>query len=72
MRIVFMGTPELARTILEKLVEHHEVVGVYTRPDAVRGRGKKLVASPVKECALAAGIPCSRRAISPIRAKSSS
>ena len=57
MRIVFMGTPEFAATILEELAAHHEVAAVYTRPDAVRGRGKKLVASPVKELAERLGLP---------------
>lgn len=57
MRIVFMGTPAFAATILEELVQHHEVVAVYTRPDAVRGRGKALLASPVKEVALRESIP---------------
>lgn len=56
MRIVFMGTPAFAATILEELVQHHEVVAVYTRPDAVRGRGKALLASPVKDVALREGI----------------
>ena len=56
MRIVFMGTPQLAATILESLCDDHDVVGVFTRPDAVRGRGKKLVASPVKEVAIAHGL----------------
>jgi methionyl-tRNA formyltransferase len=46
-----MGTPQFSADILEELARVHEVVGVYTRPDAVRGRGKKLVASPVKEVA---------------------
>ena len=53
MRIVFMGTPTFAADILEELYWHHDVVGVFTRPDAVRGRGKRLEPSPVKECALA-------------------
>ena len=57
MRVVFMGTPDFAATVLEELVNHHEVVGVYTRPDAVRGRGSALVASPVKACAERFGIP---------------
>lgn len=57
MRVVFMGTPEFSATILENLVAQHEVVGVYTRPDAVRGRGSKLVPSPVAQVARAAGIP---------------
>ena len=56
MKVVFMGTAPLASTILEELHRCHEVVGVFTRPDAVRGRGKKLVASPVKETALALGL----------------
>ena len=48
MRVVFMGTPAFAATILDDLVQHHDVVAVYTRPDAVRGRGKRLEPSPVK------------------------
>ena len=56
MRIVFMGTPDFAASILIELKEQHDVIAVYTRPDAVRGRGKTLVASPVKKVALEAGI----------------
>ncbi len=57
MRIVFMGTPEFAAQILEVLLaSSHEVAGVVTRPDAVRGRGKALAASPVKECASKSGV----------------
>ena len=58
MRVVFMGTPDIAATCLKKiLTEGFEVVGVYTQPDRPKGRGMKLTASPVKETALAAGIP---------------
>lgn len=57
MRIVFMGTPDFAANILYELKEQHDVVAVYTRPDAVRGRGKALVPSPVKKVAIEAGIP---------------
>ncbi len=57
MRVVFMGTPEFAASILIELKEQHEVIAVYTRADAVRGRGKQLIASEVKQVALAAGIP---------------
>ncbi|WP_302961827.1 methionyl-tRNA formyltransferase [uncultured Adlercreutzia sp.] len=57
MRVVYMGTPAFSASILEQLIPHHEVVAVYTRPDAVRGRGKELVPSPVKQVAEAAGIP---------------
>lgn len=57
MRIVFMGTPVFAATILEYVGEQHDVVAVYTRPDAVRGRGKALVPSPVKALAQKLEIP---------------
>lgn len=56
MRVVFMGTPAFAATILEDLVQQHEVVAVYTRPDAIRGRGSKLVPSPVKAAAERLGL----------------
>ena len=57
MRIVFMGTPEFAVPSLELLAEKYEVVLVVTRPDAVRGRGKRLEPSPVKACAEGLGLP---------------
>ena len=57
MRIVFMGTPEFAVDSLRALAKGHEVSLVITRPDAVRGRGRKLDPSPVKEAALELGIP---------------
>lgn len=58
MRIVFMGTPDIARTCLEKICEAgHEVVGVYTKPDTPKNRGMKMTMSAVKEYALEAGIP---------------
>ncbi len=56
MRIVFMGTPDFAASILEAISPVHDVVAVYTRADAVRGRGKKLVPSPVKAAAERLGI----------------
>ncbi len=56
MRIVFMGTPDFAVPSLEKCHEVYDVVEVVTRPDAVRGRGKTLVASPVKQKAQELGI----------------
>ena len=58
MRVVFMGTPDIAATCLKKiLADGFDVVGVYTQPDRPKGRGMKMVCSPVKEVALAAGIP---------------
>ncbi|KQV19329.1 MULTISPECIES: methionyl-tRNA formyltransferase [unclassified Kitasatospora] len=58
MRLVFAGTPEVAVPALDALIasERHEVVAVVTRPDAISGRGRKLVASPVAQRAEAAGI----------------
>ena len=53
-----MGTPDIAATCLKKiLADGFEVVGVYTQPDRPKGRGMKLVASPVKEIAIANAIP---------------
>ncbi len=58
MKVVFMGTPDIAATCLQKLLaDGFDVIGVYTQPDRPKGRGMKLVATPVKEVALAAGIP---------------
>ena len=56
MRIVFMGTPDFAAQILEGVIAEHDVIAVYTRQDKVRGRGKRLLPSIVKEVALANGI----------------
>ncbi len=58
MRIVFAGTPEFARAALAALVDAgHEVPLVLTQPDRPAGRGMKLHPSPVKQEALARGIP---------------
>ncbi len=58
MRIVFMGTPDFSVPVLEALVqEGHEVVQVVTQPDKPKGRGKSVLMTPVKEKALALGLP---------------
>ena len=58
MRVVFMGTPDIAATCLKKIIaDGFEVVGVYTQPDRPKGRGMKMVFSPVKEVAIAHNIP---------------
>ncbi len=57
MRVLFMGTPNFAVPSLEALDKNFEVVAAVTRPDAVRGRGKKLVPSPVKAAAQEREIP---------------
>lgn len=56
-RVIFMGTPEFAVPCLAALYEHCEVLGVVTQPDKPRGRGQKLVPSPVKAWAAAHGLP---------------
>lgn len=58
LRIVFAGTPEFSVSCLEACrASGAEVVAVYTQPDRPAGRGRKLTPSPVKQAALAAGIP---------------
>ncbi|GHA54343.1 methionyl-tRNA formyltransferase [Pontibacter akesuensis] len=58
LRIVFMGTPDFAVPTLQTLVEHkYNVVAVITAPDKPAGRGQKINQSPVKEYAVAQGIP---------------
>ena len=58
MRVVFMGTPDIAATCLTKILQQgHCVVGVYTQPDRPKNRGMKLAFSPVKEVALANELP---------------
>ena len=53
LRIVFMGTPDFATTILKHLVENNQnVVGVITAPDKPAGRGRKLNESSVKKYAV--------------------
>ena len=57
MRIVFIGTPDFARTILERLVtDGYEICGVFTQPDKPRNRNK-VTPSPVKEYALTQNLP---------------
>jgi methionyl-tRNA formyltransferase len=58
MRIVFMGTPEVAAFSLERLFEAPEpVVGVVTQPDRPAGRGRKTILSPVRRAAEIHGVP---------------
>ena len=63
MRIVFAGTPEPAAIVLKHLLDSgHEVAAVLTRPDAPRGRGRKLFPSPVAQLAQEHGIEVLRPA----------
>src|SRR6266704_880872 len=67
LRIIYMGTPQFAVPPLEALIQGvapgavlsqgYEIVTVITRPDKPVGRGQEIVYSPVKQAALAHGIP---------------
>lgn len=58
MRLIFAGTPAAAVPSLEALLaSRHDVLAVLTRPDAQRGRGRRLEESPVSQAARAAGLP---------------
>jgi len=53
MNIIFMGTPDLAAEVLNKLINsEHQILAVVTQPDKPKGRGKQVQCSPVKELAL--------------------
>jgi methionyl-tRNA formyltransferase len=59
MRLVFCGTPDFAVPALERLIRARDfqIEAVVTQPDRPRGRGLEMALSPVKQTALAAGIP---------------
>lgn len=58
MRILFMGTPDFAQESLRCLYESkYDIIGVVTNPDKPKGRGMKMVMSPVKEYAIEKEIP---------------
>jgi methionyl-tRNA formyltransferase len=59
LRIVFCGTPAFAVPSLQRLIAEpdFEIAGVVTQPDRPRGRGQEIQTSPVKDAAVAAGIP---------------
>jgi len=56
--VVFAGTPDFAEPSLEAITSsRHRLVAVFTQPDRPSGRGRRVTAGPVKERALALGIP---------------
>jgi len=58
LKILFLGTAEFACPTLESLLaSRHEVMGVVTQPDRPKGRGQKLIPTPVKSIALKAHLP---------------
>ena len=66
MKIIFMGTPDFAAGALKAIAEAgHQVTAVVTQPDRQKGRGKEIAYPPVKEYALAQGIPV----LQPVRIK---
>ncbi|KAB1661843.1 methionyl-tRNA formyltransferase [Pseudoclavibacter sp. CFCC 13796] len=61
MRIIFAGTPEIAATVLRRIIDSpHEIAAVVTRPDAPQGRRRRLTPSPVAALAEAEGLPVVR------------
>ncbi len=57
MRLVFMGTPEFAATVLDGCLDSHDVLAAYARPDAASGRGNRLHPPAVKVLAESRGVP---------------
>ncbi|BBE29869.1 methionyl-tRNA formyltransferase [Tepiditoga spiralis] len=58
LRIVFMGTPDFATIVLKSLIENnYNIIGVFSQPDKPKGRGKKLLPTPVKKLAIENNIP---------------
>ena len=71
MKVAFAGTPEFARVALAAIHgAGHEVPLVLTQPDRPAGRGMKLQASPVKQCALEHGIALAQPRTTPARSMS--
>ena len=56
-RVVFMGTPDFAVPVLEKLIEHTNVVLVVSQPDRMVGRKHEIKPTPIKEMAIKHNIP---------------
>ena len=59
LQLAFAGTPELARVVLESLIDtkQYDIGIVFTKPDRPSGRGRKLKQSEVKKFAIANNIP---------------
>ncbi|MGZ6317619.1 MAG: methionyl-tRNA formyltransferase, partial [Anaerolineales bacterium] len=56
-RMVFMGSPEFAATVLRSLMGRYEITGVVTQPDRPAGRGRQLKPPAVKTVASELGLP---------------
>ena len=69
MRVIYMGTPDFAVSILEAIIEKgHNVIAVVTQADKPKGRGKEIQYTPVKEAAIKHNIPVYQ----PLRIKNNS
>ena len=69
MKILFMGTPDIASGCLQELIDKkYDIIGVVTQPDKQVGRGKKIVFSPVKQVAIENNLPVYQ----PVKAKEES
>ncbi len=66
MKVIFFGTPDFAVPSLKVLAEKHNVLAAVSQPDKPKGRGKKVIPTPVKEAAISCGIPV----LQPLSAKS--
>ena len=68
MNVLFMGTPDFAKESLEAVYNAgHKIIGVVTNPDKPKGRGMKMIASPVKEFAIEKNIKIYQEFISEIK-----
>ena len=57
MKIIYMGTPDFAKESLEAIYNAgHEILAVVTNPDKPKGRGMKMMESPVKRYAVEKGL----------------
>lgn len=57
MKLIFLGTPELAVPTLEKLHKEFTIIAVVTPPDKATGRSKKIIPCPIAEAAHNWGLP---------------
>ena len=57
LKTLFFGTPDFALPSFRACLEHSTLLGVVTQPDRPRGRGHQVLPCPVKEAALATGLP---------------
>lgn len=57
LKLIFAGSGEFGLPTLRALVEHHELIQVFSQPDRPAGRGKKLTPTPISRYAIESGLP---------------